>query len=528
MTSSLLSRLWLLLKFVQDSGKFSFKPVLPVNSDGTINGGTPDIAKTFTNDNIIQGSFSKSYYDTSLRKPFCALMPWREQFMQNYSSLITSEVRYSGTAVNGPFETYDYSDFITDVNHASRVGNYILSSRARVTHEISFSTYLDSSDPNGKLAGELGIMDIIRVDQTSGSDYNSSGFYQIESIEENHDGSVSIEAVHFPADEGGASLIVADILSSTPPIPPVAELPGGVRPPDPVVPPVKPPSGTIGILSIAPTGYVYAKGTPISFRAAYDGDVTDVVFRWFGPPGTNAPISTTTGPVLAWTAGGAEDNGAYSVVAVSLTAADSGKQVSAVLDYQPFYRMTGGSVKTDGDFKIHTFTSGGTLSIEFAPDGAKFEYLICGLAAALKTAPTMAAVVVAVSLRATGHREQGIMPSLLESLAALEPRRHPLITRLRLDSPLITAVTAATARFMQVSPLRRTALAAEAAVWFPVDRMGPYVQVLDHRAATALGASTKTLELMVARTSQAAAAVALVELMAVPLEQSKLEKAGRE
>jgi hypothetical protein len=58
--------------------------------------------------------------------------------------------------------------------------------------------------------------------------------------------------------------------------------------------------------------------------------------------------------------------------------------------------------------------------------------------------------------------------------------------------------------------------------------MGPYVQVLDHRAATALGASTKTLELMVARTSQAAAAVALVELMAVPLEQSKLEKAGRE
>ena len=367
-----------MLKFVQDSGQFSFKPVLPIDGSGNIDTGTVEIAKLFSNDNIVAGSFRKSFYDSSFQKPFCALMSWREQFKQPYSNLINTEIRYAETAVDGPFETYDYSDFITDVNHAATVGSYILSSRARTTHTISFSTYLDSEDPNGKLAGELRIMDVIHVIGVNNSTLVQNQFYQIDSILENADGSINIEAIHFPADETGASLVAADVTAFVPPLTPEPIPDYGPGPsPDPDPDPDPTPSGYIGVLAITPPGYIYSDGMPITLTASYDGLVTDVVFNWFGPAGSNAPLSTTSN-VLSWTAGGAEDAGGYSVVAVSPTAPDSGKQVSVGLEYKPFYIMSGGSVSTVGDFRIHTFVTGGTLTIDFAPFGKTFEYLICG------------------------------------------------------------------------------------------------------------------------------------------------------
>lgn len=365
----------LMLKPVQDAGRFSFKPVLPLDNDGNIDSGSITPAKVFTNDNMIEGSYQKSYYDTQLRKPFCVLLSWREQLRQKYSSVITSEFRYKGTAVDGPFETYDYSDFITDINHASVVANYILSSRARTTHSISFSTYLDSEAVDEKLAGELEIMDVIRVETTNSTGLDSDQFYQISSVTESANGQLDIEAIHFPSDATGASLVAADVLGSVPPVVPNPQPDGGSGGGGGTGP--LPPSEGIGILSVSPTGVEYAAGMTVTLTASYDGPANDVTFNWFGPTGTKAPLSTT-GPVLTWTAGGAGDAGGYTVIAVSPTASDSGKRATAGLDYQPFYKMSGGTVTTDGNFKIHTFKTGGTLSVDFAPTTGTFEYLVCG------------------------------------------------------------------------------------------------------------------------------------------------------
>ena len=370
----------LMLKFVQDAGRFSFKPVLPVNGSHEVETGSIEPVRTFNGDSIISGSYRKSYYNTQRRKPFCAQVSWREQLRQLYSSVINTEFRYNGTAIDGPFETYDYSDFITDVNHASFVGNYIISSRARITHTISFSTFLDAAKGNNlKFAGQLAPMDIIRVGVDSLGVSTSSAavavsdeFYQVSRITETGGGEISIEAVHFPTDEVGASLIAADVVSAVPPLPP-NNIPGVTPPPTDL----NPPTVGIGILSVSPTFVTYAPGETITLTASHSGPATDVVYVWQGPAGT-AANTTVTGATLSWTAAGAGDNGAYTVTAISATSSDSGKRASSTLDYKPFYDANGGSVSYSGNYKIHTFTSSGPFTILSAPNSGTLEYLVVG------------------------------------------------------------------------------------------------------------------------------------------------------
>lgn len=379
----------LMLRFVHDSGKFSFKPVLPLDSDDRISNGNVTAVKTFNNDNIIAGSYSKTFYDSSMRKPFCALVSWREQTKQNYSAIVSSEVRYQGSAVDGPYETYDYMDFITDINHATLIGRYVLSSRARITHSIRFSTYFDTQTAGGKLAGQLAPMDVIRVvlsSEMNGGVAETDRFYQVNSISERGNGELQIEAVHFPADEGGTSLIAADVTSSAevPVLPPLPQPPTvNPKPPQPPVVP-QPPKGTIGVLSVAfastgETGKYYYAGMKITLVASISGDAAVTEYQWAGPTGSSAPMATTKGNTLTWTTRGAGDAGTYTVTAVAPSAADSPKRVGAELRYEPFIKASGGLITYSGNYKIHTFTSGGQFNIDYAPGSTQgVEYLVVG------------------------------------------------------------------------------------------------------------------------------------------------------
>ena len=204
----------MLLKFIQSNGKFSFKPILPIDSDSFFDTGTITPVKSFTNNNIVNDSFTVQFYESRLRKPICVLLSWREQFSQNYSRVVQEEIRYPASAIDGPFEPYDYSEFITSTEHANLVGRYILASRARITHQIRFTSYLDVASESGIATGQLAPMDIISVNVSGTNqleEVGGSSLYQVSSIEENPDGSLSVEAVHFPTDDGGASLIVADL-----------------------------------------------------------------------------------------------------------------------------------------------------------------------------------------------------------------------------------------------------------------------------------------------------------------------------
>lgn len=205
-----------LLRFVQIDGKFAFKPVLPILSNGDFNTSTIFPVKTFNETQLLSGTFEKTYYPSQQRKPICVLVTWREQLSKPYSLNTTTEIKYTGTALNGPYEQYDFSDFITNSLHSQAVGKYILSSRKHITHTVSFSVAYDAQANLGeKLIAQLQPMDIISITRAStvsaGGSFTETTYYQVASISETATGIVTIEANHFPTDAGGASLIAGDI-----------------------------------------------------------------------------------------------------------------------------------------------------------------------------------------------------------------------------------------------------------------------------------------------------------------------------
>jgi len=199
-----------LLRFVQINGKFGLKPVLPVLTDYSLNLQPIVPSLTFNDSNIVVGSFQKQYISISDRKPFCALMTWRSQSTAFFGVPQTTEVRYAGTAIDGPFEQYDMEEFCTTATHATFIGKYIIASRKHITHTVSFQTT--------ELIGNLTPTDIIRVVWDYESSFAlgeaSSILYQVDSVSEGADGVFRVEATHFPTTAAGASQVAFDMFNT--------------------------------------------------------------------------------------------------------------------------------------------------------------------------------------------------------------------------------------------------------------------------------------------------------------------------
>jgi len=129
----------------------------------------------------------------------------------------------------------------------------------------------------------------------------------------------------------------------------------------------------IGNVQVVPSTQNYAETQVITLTASYDGNATDVTWSWTGPSGTNAPVTTETSNILTWTAGGSEDAGGYTVTATSVTSFDSPQQAQSTLTYDPYIVATGGTVTTDGDYRIHTFTENDELVVTYAPPAGRLE-----------------------------------------------------------------------------------------------------------------------------------------------------------
>jgi hypothetical protein len=198
-----------LLRFVQIDGRFALKPVLPLDSESNILTTEVTPVAVFDDRNIVAGSFQKDYIDIRQRKPFCALMSWRTQAESVYGTPKTSEVRYAGTAVDGPFEQYDMEEFCTTENHATLVGRYILASRKLTTHTVSFQTT--------ELVGSLVPTDVIQVtwDYATSMSANETSaiMYQVDAVSEGSNGVFRIDATHFPTTANNASQVAIDMLT---------------------------------------------------------------------------------------------------------------------------------------------------------------------------------------------------------------------------------------------------------------------------------------------------------------------------
>jgi len=194
------------------NGQRGLRPLLPVNNDHTIKTTAIGWVFLFNEDYIIPESFEISFTPLADRLPFAVKVLWRQQLDDDFGIIRTSEVRYPGEAIDGPFEQHDLSAFCTRESHAVKVGAYIRARRRWVTHTASWTTRAE--DFNATLVQG----DIVRVRLDRIVSANSSKahdyLYQVDRITVTQAGDVRIQATHFPIDSQGRSLVALDVVNT--------------------------------------------------------------------------------------------------------------------------------------------------------------------------------------------------------------------------------------------------------------------------------------------------------------------------
>lgn len=201
-----------LLAQTRVNGQRGLRPLLPVNNDHTIKTTAIGWVFLFNEDYIIPESFEISFTSLADRLPFAVKVLWRQQLDDDFGIIRTSEVRYPGEAIDGPFEQHDLSAFCTRESHAVKVGAYIRARRRWVTHTASWTTRAE--DFNTTLVQG----DIVRVRLDRIVSANSSKahdyLYQVDRITVTQAGDVQIQATHFPIDSQGCSLVALDVVNT--------------------------------------------------------------------------------------------------------------------------------------------------------------------------------------------------------------------------------------------------------------------------------------------------------------------------
>jgi hypothetical protein len=212
--SDLAARLapYFLLAESSAGGKRGLRPLLPVTGAGAIKTTAITAEYTFTEDTVLPGTLEINYLSLADRQPFVVQVIWRQQLESDIGIIRTAEVRYSGTAETGPYESHDLSTFCTSEDHAVKVGAYILAKRLYTTHTIRFAAR--PQEHNTLISAG----DIIRVqlarDNTTYANSVHDYLYQVERITKTLAGDVSYEATHFPIDDQGRSLIALDVAAA--------------------------------------------------------------------------------------------------------------------------------------------------------------------------------------------------------------------------------------------------------------------------------------------------------------------------
>ena len=204
---------YFLLRQARIGGKEALKPLVPTNANGTIKTTAVSWAFTFTERHIIPDSFEITYTPLADRKPFCAVMLWRQQDDLGIPVMRTAEVRYTGTAVDGPYEQHDLSGFCSTENHAVKVGAYILSKRRHVSHRLQIGVKPDGYNPT------LGAGDLVRVRleriASTGADSVHDYLYEVDRIGKSIGGEVQLDLTHFPVDASLASVVALEVNAAT-------------------------------------------------------------------------------------------------------------------------------------------------------------------------------------------------------------------------------------------------------------------------------------------------------------------------
>ena len=200
---------YFLLRQARIGGKEAVKPLVPTNANGTIKTTAVSWVFTFTEEHIIPESFEVIYTALADRKPFCATMLWRQQDDLGIPVMRTTEVRYTGTAPDGPFEQHDLTGFCSSENHAVKVGAYILSKRNHVSHRLQLGVKPDAFNPT-LAAGDLVRVRLERVASTGASSLHDY-LYEVDRIGKSLSGEIRLDLTHFPVDANYASVVAQEV-----------------------------------------------------------------------------------------------------------------------------------------------------------------------------------------------------------------------------------------------------------------------------------------------------------------------------
>jgi hypothetical protein len=247
------------------NGRFALEPALPYTVAYEIDGFRPvSISAMFTDGNIIEGSFSVDWLELEERKMFQAAIVYRWTGVSKFPEQRTLVMRYTADGEK-PLETFEFPH-ITGDDHARKVARYFLAIRKYVTHSVTFKTlpwglqlapgnfirvatemspysptnngivkedgsivsvaeladgsysvyYWDRSQTevaSGTLIVSGGIASNLRNTVFSVLNSNiSSQVYQVEALDVDADGIVTVKASNHPVDSNGASLIARDVL----------------------------------------------------------------------------------------------------------------------------------------------------------------------------------------------------------------------------------------------------------------------------------------------------------------------------
>ena len=199
------------LSFLSVAGKYRFAPILPINTSNQIDTSALTPVATFTEANIIQGSFRKIYINVEDRRNFIANIIYTNCIPTEVSRKKTVTVRFTSTDLDSPTEQFDLSECCADVDHAILYSKYELARRKHSTHDISFDTSLVTTT--------LIPTDIIKIqlqrENSVGDDRTEINFYQITSITYDNEGMSTIQASHFPLNNSNISEISNEITSGT-------------------------------------------------------------------------------------------------------------------------------------------------------------------------------------------------------------------------------------------------------------------------------------------------------------------------
>ena len=201
---------YFLLSFLSFGGQYRFEPLLPLTGNAIkLTALTP--AATFTEDEILPGSFNKSFYAVAERQDFIATMLWRESNPSEIGIQRTKQVSFTTTALDAPIEQFDMTDFCVTPEHAVIYAKYELAKRKLSTHSIVFQTALITTG--------LKPTDIIKIQRqrisSSGDNRAEIEWYQITGITYGTDGGSTIEAEHFPVSSSDIAEISNSIINGS-------------------------------------------------------------------------------------------------------------------------------------------------------------------------------------------------------------------------------------------------------------------------------------------------------------------------